>query len=182
MKNLQLTKEQITQIVAVIFFGGVFGYLYIAYFWIPTAKNIETKNRKISELQNKIDKAKRRDAQYKNLSAKLEQLKKDKEAAQKKLPRGKKIPDLIKKLTEISKKHHINIASISPGSSKKERYFLKVLYSISARGNYHDFGRFFAELALQERIFTLENVRINASSGDYSASVTFSLVAYQYST
>lgn len=183
MKNLQLTKEQITQIVAVVFFGGLLGYLYVAYFWLPVSKNIAEKTKKIESLDRDIQNAQRKKAQFKNLEKKLQSLKVQKEDAQKKLPRSKKIPDLIDKLTRLSKKHNVEITSISPSSEKREQYFTKVYYVINARANYHDLGRFFTALALQERIFTFENVAVNGTpDGDYSALVNFSLVSYLYSS
>ncbi|MBU2530340.1 MAG: type 4a pilus biogenesis protein PilO [Elusimicrobia bacterium] len=182
MKEIKLTKDQITQLVAAIFFAGLFGYFYVAYFWLPLAKKIDENTKKVVSLEKDITKAKVKKAQYKNLEAKLSGLEVQKAAAQKKLPKDKKVPDLIRMLTYLSKKHNISMTNVAPSAAKKEQYFTKVAYGITLNSTYHSFGKFLTALALEERILTMENVSITSIvSDDNTISVSFTLVSYQYS-
>ncbi|MCK4935390.1 MAG: type 4a pilus biogenesis protein PilO [Elusimicrobiales bacterium] len=182
MKEIKLTKDQITQLVAGLFFAGIFGYFYVAYFWLPLSKKITENTKKVATIEKDITKARVKKAQYKNLEKKLAGLVVQKEAAQKKLPKEKKVPDLIRMLTYLSKKHNISISRINPSVAKKERYFTKVAYNITLTSSYHSLGRFLTALALEERILTMENVSITAAkSDDYTINVNFVLTSYQYS-
>ncbi|OGS14080.1 MAG: hypothetical protein A2234_09790 [Elusimicrobia bacterium RIFOXYA2_FULL_58_8] len=181
MKKIQLTKDQITQLVAGVFFGGLFIYGYLAYFWLPLGKKIDESKNKVATIEADIANAKAQKAKYKNLEAKLASLQMDKDAAQKKLPRERKLPDLIRTITDLSKKHNVRVQAISPAGSAQVEYFLKVSYSLSVAGNYHDVGRFLTALGVEERILTSENLAITGTAGAESTmTATFILVAYQY--
>lgn len=169
------------QIGAGVLFGGLFIGLYVFYFWIPYSKAIEENTAKVESMKRDIDNAERQKAKFKDLEGKLESLRQEKEAAVKKLPSEKRIPDLIRTVTRLSKKYKVSVLSINPLGQTKVEYFTKVNYQIMLRGNYHDIGRFLTALGLEERILTSENLVITATPGsDASASGTFILAAYQY--
>lgn len=181
MKELKLTKDQITQIVAFLFFGGLLVFLYLNFFWLPLGKKIGEGRNKIASIESDIAKAKALKAKYKNLEAKLAELQVEKEAAQKKLPRERKFPDLLKTLDRLAKKHKIDVLSVSQPAASQVEYFVKVSYSVSVSGNYHSMGRFLTDLALEERILSTENLLLNSAITEQtSLNATFTLVAYQY--
>ncbi len=181
MNKIQLTKEQIGQIVAGVLFGGLFLYAYLFYFWLPTAKKIDENSHKIASMESDIGRAKIQKAKYKDLELKLDSLRAEKEAAQKKLPRERKLPDLLRTITALSRQYNVDIQSITPAGSAQVEYFNRVSYSISLKGDYASIGRFLTALGLEERILTSENLTITATPGAAaSASASFTLVAYQY--
>ena len=181
MKKIQLTKEQTTQLAAAVFFTGLFLYGYLSYFWLPLGKKIDAKNKRVAEIEADIRNARAQKAKYKNLEAKLASLQMEKDAAQKKLPRERKFPDLIRTITDLSKKYNVKVKSINPMGSAQVEYFMKVSYTLSITGNYHDVGRFLTALGVEERILTSENLSIQATgSMEASVDATFTLVAYQY--
>ena len=181
MKNIQLTKEQMGQVVAAALFSALFIYVYLVYFWLPLGKTITEKTAKVAEIEADIINAKAQKAKYKNLEAKLASLQQEKDAAQKKLPRERKLPDLIRTITDLSKKYKVSVNSIAPAGNSQVEYFLKVSYSISVTGTYHDLGRFLTAIGIEERILTPENLSIRATAAPgASVDANFTLVAYQY--
>lgn len=181
MNKMQLTKEQLTQIAAGVFFGGLFLYGYLVYFWLPLGKKIEEKNKRVAEIEADIGNARAQKAKYKNLEAKLVSLQLEKDAAQKKLPRERKLPDLIRTITDLSKKYKVRVSAITPAGTAQVEYFMKVSYSLSVAGNYHDVARFLTALGIEERILASENLILNGTSNpESSVNATFTLVAYQY--
>ncbi len=181
MNKIELTKEQITQIAAGVVFGALFIYLYLFYFWLPTAKKIEENTAKTEAMQRDIDNAKKQKARFKDLEATLADLQAQREAAVKKLPSDKKIPDLIRTITRLSRKYKVSVTAINPTGSDKVEYFTKVKYTLTVKGNYHDIGRFLTALGLEERILTSENLVMTGTTGaETSASATFILAAYQF--
>ena len=181
MDKIQLTKEQIGQIIAGVLFGGLFINGYLFYFWLPTAKKIDENSKKVAAMESDISRAKMQKAKYKDLEAKLASLREEKEAAQKKLPRERKLPDLLRTVTTLSRKYNVSVLSISPAGSAQVEYFNRVSYAISLTGDYASIGRFLTALGLEERILTTENLSMTGTPGaEASANATFTLVAYQY--
>jgi type IV pilus assembly protein PilO len=182
MEKMQLTKEQSIQIAAGAIFGALFIYLYAVYFWMPISAKMKVDSNIVVSIENDILNAKVQKAKYKDLEAKLVSLKTEKEAAQKKLPRERKFPDLIKTLTTLSKKYKVEIRTINPGGSTRGEYFEKAAYQIAASGDYHSLGRFLTALGMEERILAVENLVLSGASGaDASVSATFTVMAFQYS-
>ncbi|MFA6434475.1 MAG: type 4a pilus biogenesis protein PilO [Elusimicrobiales bacterium] len=181
MGKIQLTKEQAGQIAAGALFSALFIYVYAVYFWLPISAKIETNSKSVASMESDISKAKAQKAKYKDLELKLASLKAEKEAAQKRLPKERKLPDLLKTLTLLSKKYKVELQGITPGGKMKGEYFDKAAYQISAKGDYHALGRFLTALGLEERILTMENLVLSATPGAAtSATATFTLLAYQY--
>ena len=181
MDKIKLTKEQLTQLAGGVVFTCLFGYFYLFYFWLPTAKTIATNTQKVASMESDISKAKMQKAKYKDLEAKLASLKAEKEAAEKKLPRERKLPDLLRTITTLSRKYKVNLLSITPAGSAQVEYFTRVSYNISFTGNYNDVGRFLTALGLEERIMTSENLMLTGTTGsENSLAGQFMLVAYQY--
>ncbi len=182
MKEIQLTKDQVLMAAGGLLFSGLFVYVYLFYFWLPYSKQLRADTVKVEKLEKEIDNAKRQKAKFEDLEGKLASLKLEKEAAQKKLPRDKQLPELIRTLTDKSRRYGVTINSIGSASSVKEQYFTRVSYSVSVSGDYHRLGRFFTSLALEERIITVENLSVtatpNAASGSMNGS--FTLVSFLY--
>ena len=169
------------QIAGAVVFGGLFIYLYLFFFWLPTSKAIEENSQKVAAMESEISNAKKQKAKFKDLEATLVRLNAEREAAVKKLPSERRIPDLIRTVTTLSKKYKVNVTAITPAGQAKVEYFTKVNYSISLRGNYHDVGRFLTALGLEERILTSENLVLTATPGaESSVNAQFTLAAYQY--
>ena len=169
------------QIAGGVIFAGVFGYFYLFYFWLPTSAKIDVNTKKVASMEADINKARMQKAKYKDLEAKLASLRLEKEAAEKKLPRERKLPDLLRTLTTLSRKYKVNVLSINPAGSAQVEYFTRVSYNISLKGNYGDVGRFLTALGMEERIMTSENLTMTATAGsETSLNAQFVLVAYQY--
>jgi type IV pilus assembly protein PilO len=181
MDKIQLSKEQMGQIAAGALFGGLFLYVYLNYFWLPLSKTITENTQKIASMESDINKATMQKAKYKDLESKLASLKTEKEAAQKKLPRQKKLPDLLRTITDLGKKYGITVLSIGSPSSGREGYFIRDSYQLSVTGDYHALGRFMTAVGLEERILATENLNVTGTpGGESSVSASFTLVAYQY--
>jgi type IV pilus assembly protein PilO len=141
------------------------------------SKRISETDEKLKKINVDITKAKDIKAKYNDLTRTLSDLTNQKSDMEKKLPRDRNMPDLMKIVKQIADRYSIQIMSISPATAVKEQYFFRITYNISATGSYHDIGKFFAEIAMQERILNVENLIL--SEGDSSA-FSFVLVSYQY--
>jgi len=178
MKEIDINKIPLKIVIPVAGFIVIIGF-YLYYFYIPYSKKISELKIKISKLESNITQAKMAKAKYIDLNKKLDELNNQKIELEKKIPKDKDMPEVIKTIKFIADKYGVSIRSINSGSAVKdsEGYFFRVVYNINVIGSYHNIGRFFAAISLNERIFNIENVAI--SGGDPS-NVSFMLVSYQY--
>lgn len=177
MNKLQINQNNLTKIVAVAVLVGAILFSYLYFFWFPISKKINDMRDKVSKIEADIKKAKEISSKYPDLSKKLTELEALKSEIEKKLPKEKNMPDLMKTIKKIADKYSVTINSISPSTAVKEQYFFRITYNMSVKGSYHDIASFFSEISLQERILNVENVLITA--GEVSNS-NFVLVSYQY--
>lgn len=177
MNKLNIDREKLIKMLPAIVGVALIVLLYTYFFLIPINKKIGELEGKISKVENDVSKAKEIMAKFNDLNKKLNELKLESIEMEKKLPREKNMPDLIKKIKQLADKNSIIINSISPSSTVKDRYFFRITYNMSVSGSYHNIGSFFADISLEERILNIENVLI---SGGNPSQVNFTLVSYQY--
>ncbi|MFH2202514.1 MAG: type 4a pilus biogenesis protein PilO [Elusimicrobiota bacterium] len=180
MANIQikLTKEQQQYLVFAVMFLGGGGYAYVKYFWLPTSAAITKTNAEIESVVKKITKAKGAAGKLKKIQQELELLNKQAEEAEKRLPKEEDFPTVVDTITGLARKYNVELKSFSTGKRQDQAHFVQLTYSISASAPYHDLGKFFASLALEERIYNVENV--SYSPAEDTVSVNFLLISYMY--
>ena len=181
MANIKLTKEQQQYLVAGVLFGGAFCYGYVAFFWLPISQKKAETRKKIEEVEAKIEKARRQAARLPRLEAELVDLNQRAEEAERRLPKKKSVPDILVTVSALAVKYRVTLLSFQPGGSATKQFFNELSYPVRIRGRFHDVGRFLAAVALEERIFNVQNVRYGESAGDLGEmAVDFTLISYQY--
>lgn len=177
--KLKLTPKQM-QIVAGGLVGlGVGGFLYFKFFWSPVAERIQTARASIEEVDGKINKAKAQAARLPQIEREIVVLQQQATDAERRLPKSKDIPAIIDTVAALARKHKISLTSFAPGPQAAKNYFIEVPYAIVAKASFHDLGRFFSALALEERIFNIRGVSFLGAT-DGSITVNFQLISYQY--
>ncbi|NLH38568.1 MAG: type 4a pilus biogenesis protein PilO [Elusimicrobia bacterium] len=177
MNKINIDNKLLIKIASVAVMFGAVLFIYLFYFWFPVSKKIADMNENLKKIDAEINQAKEIKSKYNDLSKTLLDLTEQKIEMERKLPNDKNMPDLVRTIKKIADKYYIKINSISPATEVKDQYFFKVSYNIAATGSYHNIGKFFAEIALQERILNIENLSL--SQGEES-SVNFVLVSYRY--
>ncbi len=178
MKNLEIDKNTLVKIVGGLLIIGVLTYIYVFYFWIPFSKKIAELEKKNSEIELSINKAKTIIAKYPDLQKKLQELKTQKEEMKKKIPADRNISELFRLIKKIADKNSIVINSINPIGTVNETHYFRITYNITVKGSYHSIGRFIGEVASEDRILNIENLVIGG--GEEESTVVFNLISYQY--
>ena len=180
--KINLTPKQMQIAGASIALVGAFGFVYLKYFWQPVSERITKAKESIELVEGKINKAKAQAARLPQIQRELVVLNEQAADAEKRLPKTKDLPAVIDTISALSQKHRVSLLSFAPGSQSAKQYFIEVPYTVSAIGSYHDVGRFFSAIALEERIFNVRNVVFGGPAGAVPGrvSVNFTLVAYQY--
>ena len=178
--KLTLTKDQQQYLVLAVLVLGGGGFAFIRYFWNPTSVKIVDTQKKIQEIEGKIQKAQAQAGRLPKIEKELAILNEQAVEAEKRLPKEKDLPAVIDTISALSQRYSVRINSFSPGGQSPKQYFIEVPYTIVMSGSYHDTARFFAAVALEERIFTVRNVTYGAPDSEGKLPVTFTLVSYQY--
>lgn len=178
--NIKLTKEQQQYLAAGVLGLAGFGYAYITFFWLPIAAKIKDTKAKIEQVEAKIEKATRQAARLPQLEKEIVLLNEQAIEAEKRLPKLKSTPEIFVTVASLAEKHRIGVTNFTPGAAANKQFFTELQYPMTVKGNFHSIGKFFAALALEERIFNVMNVIYGSPDGSGDMTVSFTLVSYQY--
>ena len=177
---IQLTKQQQQYAAAGAILTLALGFVYIRFFWMPISQAKAEAQAKIEIIEAKIVKAKQQAARLKRLQDEIASLNQQAVEAEKRLPKTKSVPDILLSVSSLARKNRVLLQSFSPGAQKPQQFFTELSYPVSVKGSYHNIGRFFAALALEERIFNVRDVNYPGTGTDVEMTVTFTLLSYQY--
>jgi type IV pilus assembly protein PilO len=177
---LQLTKEQQQLVVAVALFAGGGGYAYFRYFLLPTAKSISETGKAIESIEEKIRTVQSQAVGLKKIEQEYNALQEKAKSAERRLPREEDLPAVIVTASALCRQSGLDLVSFTTGRPSPRDYFIEIPYAINLRGRYHDIGRFFATIALEERIFNVRGVVYGTPDTAGKMAVSFNLIAYQY--
>lgn len=177
--KIQLTPQQKQAAAAGVVLLGAFGFIYVKYFWTPVSARITKAREDISKVEDDIEKANRHAARLPQIRKEIVMLNEQAADAEKRLPKNKDLPAVIDTVSALARKHKVDLAGFIPGSLGQKPFFTEVPYAVSMSGSYHDVARFFASIALEERIFNVRNVAYSTPK-DGKVTVNFTLISYQY--
>ena len=177
----KITNQQKILIVIFVVIGL---YFYFNMLLLP-------KNKMISEIKEEIAQKETKLTDYRNKAKRLDQLQAELEASQqelktteKKLPRTKEVPSLIKSITKSAENQGIAITTLGPRPPISHQYFSEHSYSMNLSTTYHGLGKFLEDICQYERILKVTDVNISgkAPSKDDPSTIntTFSLLTYTY--
>ena len=177
---IQLTKDQQQYVGAGAIGAAVAAFLLIKFFWLPISYKKDELQKKIEQIDAKIVKAEAQASRLTRLQNELALLNQQAGEAEKRLPKDKSVPDILVTLNRLAQKESVTIQTFTPGAQKSQQYFIELNYPMTVKGTFHSIGRFFAAIALEERIFNIQNVVYPAADGTGTMTVTFTLLSYQY--
>jgi Tfp pilus assembly protein PilO len=177
----QLSKQQQQSLGAGAFLFVIGSVIYVKFFWLPISQKMADLSDQIATIDLKISKANAQASRLQRLQAELATLSQQAVEAERRLPKTKSVPDILVTLSSLAQQNRVKIQSFSPGPQNSQgKYFIELSYPMAVKGSYHNIGRFFAAIALEERIFNIKNVVYPAAGGDGEMSVSFTLLTYQY--
>jgi len=177
---IQLSKQQQQYLGAGAFLFLVAGGMYVKFFWLPISQQMAELSSEIADIDTKIRKANAQASRLQKLQDELRKLNQQAAEAELRLPKTKSVPDVLIALSGLAQTNRVSIQTFSPGPLKSQQYFTELSYPMAVKGSYHNIGRFFAAIALEERIFNVKDVVYPAAAGDGQMTVTFVLLTYQY--
>jgi Tfp pilus assembly protein PilO len=178
---IQLSKQQQQYLGAGAFLFVIGTIVYVKFFWLPISAKMADLTEQISQIDLKISKANAQASRLQRLQTELATLNQQAAEAELRLPKTNSVPDILITLSSLAQQNRVTLQSFSPspaGSSKGA--FIELAYPVTVKGSFHNVGRFFAAVALEERIFSFKDVNFPGPGGDGEMTVTFTLLTYQY--
>ena len=180
----QFNKLTNQQKILILLLSGVFVYLYFGYLLNPLNKKVTQIKGEIAQKERRVIDARNKARKKEQLEAELQASREELELAEKKLPRAKEIPHLIRNITKTGKKYAIDITNLSPRAPVSHQYFNEYHYGMNINTDYHNLGKFFTDICQLERILKTKDVSINTKSSSEddlsNIRVSFTLVTYAY--
>jgi len=181
---IKLDKLTNQQKILLVIIGAIVLYIYYNQLFTPLNKKIGNLKREISQKEQRLIDARNKAQRLDQLQAELQASQEELLIAEKKLPRAKEVPLLIRSITKSGREYAIDITNLSPRSPISHQYFQEFHYGMSVVTNYHKLARFFGDICQYERILKVKDISMNGrnpTEDDPSTITTsFTLVTYAY--
>ena len=180
MINLdKLTKQQKILIVVLV---ALILWAYFSQLLNPLRKKIAKLKDEISQQEVKLFNARNRAQQLDQLQAELQASQEELLIAEKKLPRSKEVPALIRSITKSGREYAIDISNLSPRTPISHQYFQEFHYGMNITTNYHNLAKFFGDICQYERILQVKDISMNGRNPteDDPSTITTSLTLVTY--
>jgi type IV pilus assembly protein PilO len=124
---------------------------------------LQALDKQLAKVQAEIQSARAVVSNLDSFKKEQEGLKKQLEAALRKLPNSSEIPQLLTDITSLGKKAGLEIRSFKRGDKISRGFYSEQKILLEFRGHYHDIGVFFDRLAGLSRIVSITTLNMKAS-------------------
>ena len=170
--------------------AGIVGLVIVAglgYFSLVSPKIDErsTLRQRNDGLQAEVRKATADEANLRPFRQQAEALRKRLQAAKERLPSEKEMPGLYRQLSDLASQSGLQLAAFSPKPPADREDVAAVPIAMTAEGNYHQLGSFFARVSRLPRIVDLGDFRlvgIERPTGSVRAELTLETFMFRQET
>lgn len=145
---------------------GILGVLVFFMFHKYTYRPLEVKLKKVKNevvtKQARLKVAREKADRLDQLKADYELLRIRVEEAEKRLPREKEIPRLLREITNAGRDFKIDISNLQPQAEEPQQYYILHPFGMTLDTNYHSLAYFLTEIGQLERIFHVRNLSLKA--------------------
>jgi type IV pilus assembly protein PilO len=156
--------------------GLAFG---IGYWQIimPMNDQIAGQDRKLQELQNRIQEGRTAKAQLPKFREEVRQLELELDKLLRILPARRNTPDLLRRIRSLAEQGDFTLKSFTPGALSDKDFYSEWPIEINVEGTYHNLALFFDRISRFSRIINIEDLKINANAAAGPHTITSSFKA-----
>ncbi len=159
-------------------------FFYYKFMIVPLDKKYSSALDELKGSQARLSDMKHRALELPKLQGEMKLLESEVTDLEKRLPKDREIPGLLRTITKTGQHFRLTIVSISPAAQTTGSNYNEIPFQISAQGTYHNLASFFAEIGQDPRILSVKDVNYNASAptkdNPNTVNATFTLVAYTF--
>lgn len=132
------------------------GYLGYTYVYAPGAAEVaELEGRyEALELQNQSARMLSTGAGVDDVQNQLDGYRTQLVAVERLIPSSEELPDLLDAIAMEARRTGVELTLIQPVDATEEQYYIRRVYDVAVRGEYHQIGEFLTNIASLERIIT----------------------------
>lgn len=146
----------------VILIWGALGVGYYFTFY-------EEQNSKYKSLANRFRKTRNTRIKHQTIAnnlprweAEVARLRGELAKAQTLLPTSKEIPNLLRKIDDLSKKSGLSVVRFSPKNEKKKNFYNEVPMEMEVNGTFYEIMFFFDSISKLDRIVNVQRIRLES--------------------
>lgn len=180
---MAMNQEQQKQLAMAVIAAGLFGYVYFARLLKPVQEEILKKESELVTVNSRIDGLRATANQRDQLLKRVEDLKVQVAAVEKRLPRDRNLQDIIRIVSDLAAKNGVRYSSFSPMGEQPSQLFMEIPFGMNISGSVLSVAKFLAALGQQERILSARNLSLSYSSDpkkNQTVTGSFTLVAFVY--
>ena len=154
--NAPRTQKIVAGLIGLVIVAGL-GYFFLISPKIDERASLRQQN---DGLQVEVRKASADEANLRPFRQQAEALRKRLQAAKERLPSEKEMPGLYRQLSDMVSQSGLQLAAFSPKPPADREDVAAVPVAMTAEGNYHQLGAFFARVSRLPRIVDLGDFRL----------------------
>lgn len=161
----------------------IFGFLFVEYFLLQADyATIERQEKKIEEHNRNIEKAKQIQREATALQEQMKHLEDQLERLKKVLPLEINKPRFIAEVRRYANENGLEIKKVSTNRVVPDDIIYKHPFTYEAVGQYHDFGRFFAQISNYSKIVNVSGLSLakQESESNYPVVCQFIVTLFTY--
>ena len=167
-------------VVVVLIVAGLWAHW--KYLYAPIKIEIANLETNLAQKQLQLEVTRQAAQELEVLEAEFKIVELEAKEVEKKLPKSKDLPKLIRDITRTLEKHKITILSFIPGKELSKTYFSEIPISLTVTGSYHNLANFLADIGQYERVINTYDVvltpKVASKESPDTLSATLRLVAY----
>jgi type IV pilus assembly protein PilO len=177
-----MTRQQKLMLVIL---GGLVFFIFYKYAYAPLGLKLKKVENEVVTKQAKLRVTRERAGRLDQLRTDYKLLEVKVEEAEKKLPREKEIPGLLREITDAGREFKIDVSNLQPRTQEPQQYYICHPFGMTLETNYHNLAYFVTEIGQLERIFHIRNLSLKAMLDDKGEklkgiSASFELYTYTF--
>ncbi|MFA5778994.1 MAG: type 4a pilus biogenesis protein PilO [Elusimicrobiota bacterium] len=153
----KLTNQEMGAI-AILFAAGLWAYW--KYLYNPIKGEIARLEQDLSQKQSQLETTRQAAQELEVLEAEFKVIELEAKEMERKLPKSKDLPKLIRDITKTLEKHKITVQNFTPSKESPKTYFSEIPISLQVTGNYHNLANFLADIGQYERVINTYDVTL----------------------
>ena len=180
---MAMSQDQQKQLAMGVIAVVLFSYVYFSKLLKPVQGEIQSKEAELVSVNSRIDGLRATASQREQLLKRVEDLKVQVAAVEKRLPRDRNLQDIIRIVSDLAAKNGVHYSSFSPMGEQSSQLFTEVPFGMNISGSVLSVAKFLAALGQQERILSARNLSLSYGSDpkkNQTVTGSFTLVAFVY--
>jgi len=155
-------------------------FLFYKFYYLTSKEKMNLLKEDIKKVELEIAKYEGFVKREKDITLRVERRKKFLEEVKNILPTEKEIPQLLKNVSEIAKKHKLEILKFTPQAEQKRDYYDLIPFDMELKGHFYDITSFLNEIENLPRLVTLKNIEFLPQQKDEKLIIRANFNTYKY--